>query len=241
MQDRRKPLKIWTFFTGMTPRPLLWFWNLLVTSLILKCSYPGYFGFIFVHPLNPPPTVTNQWFSQLAMSAHSRTMHPATLQKLLRNGPKAQRAQGLGLASKLPSSQYSCTSTGHPWTSLIREGLTSQNTELKGSATNAPVPETTGKYKRTCAHVLICQSQFRSTIEPPWIRLVQGRLTNVQLLWNLGVWRPGWHLELWGTAIREHRLPWGRVLDQQRCLGRWCMSSHVYMNAITLLWKNIWL
>lgn len=144
-----------------------------------------------------------------------------------------QRAQGLDLATILPSSSIGCLST-----SLVHGVPTWQPTELNRSSTNALVPETTGRPQRSYVYALMGQSPVRSTIGPAWIRLDQSD-------WDLGVWSPAWHLELFvmyfgpfhnsfsnvagrghcttAIAIRERWCHESRVLGLQWCLGGWCM------------------
>lgn len=80
--------------------------------------------------------------------------------------------------------------------SIPPDGYSAPWWPVKGSATNALVQDTTRWSQRSRDHALTGQSLVWSRIRPLWIGLVQGHLTNFWSDWVLGVWRPGWQLEL---------------------------------------------
>lgn len=174
MQDRRKPLKL-SSLHGDDPH---------TPALVLKSSCQQHnmealmsrtfwFSFLYTHSTHHPlkhchkPVVLPD--GHAPVQQNDAPCHTA---KTAREWPQSSRPwSGFKIAPLLIQLYIHETSPN-------KSDLTSKNTELKGSATNALVPETTGKYQRTWIHVLICQSPVRSMIEPPWIRLVQERPTN---------------------------------------------------------------
>lgn len=144
---------------------------------------------LYTQAWHAPPTQTSlqtkyhpSWQQHFLMVvAPSRTMHPTTRQRLLRNGSK-NVTKSVNLASEFSRSQYD-------WVSMRCDSSSPHNPQHPEDTPPTPWCQTPKDSPRGPVSVLTGQSQVQSKDNPLWIGLsygVQGRPTDDWAYWDLG-------------------------------------------------------